>query len=137
MPIKELAAGTAAKLRSAQVITDSVSVVKELIDNSFDAKATNIIVMVSENLLDTIKVVDNGTGIAPEDRSSIAKRSYTSKIRTLEDLDALGGTSLGFRGEALASIAELSGKGLTITTRTEGEEKALRLIIDRKGMLQK
>ena len=133
MPIHALTSSTAAKLRSAQVVIDSVSVVKELVDNALDAKANNIIVLVSENLIDTIKVIDNGTGIAPEDRSHIGKRSHTSKISSLEDLDSIGGDSLGFRGQALASIAQLCGNNLSVTTRTKGEQVGVRLTIDCTG----
>ena len=81
-----------------------------------------------------IRVKDNGHGIAPEDRSMICKRYCTSKIRDLEDLHVIGGRFLGFRGEALASAAEMSGR-LTICTRIEGEETASELCFDRQGRI--
>ena len=71
------------------------------------------------NTLDVIQVRDNGSGIGVEDRLLLCKRGCTSKIRSIEDLAHLGGTFFGFRGEALASVAELSSTA-TVTTRIEG-----------------
>ena len=84
------------------------------------------------NTLDTHQVRDNGAGIAPEDRDLVCRPHCTSKIPRVDDLRRVGGNSLGFRGEALASIAELAG-GLSITTRVEGEATATCLKIDAKG----
>ena len=136
MPIAPLPANTVQTIGSSQVLIDSCSVVKELIDNSLDAGATAIFVELSLNALDIIQVKDNGSGIDPEDRCMLGKRHCTSKIRGLLDLEALGGTSLGFRGEALASAAELSGS-LIVSTRIEGEATAVSLTIGRKGELTK
>jgi DNA mismatch repair ATPase MutL len=66
----------------------------------------------------------------------LCKRGYTSKIRTIEDLASLGGSSLGFRGEALASVAELSAS-VTVTTRIQGETVGTALKIGHNGVLSK
>ncbi len=132
MPIAALAPGVVVALGSAQVLTTPVSVVKELVDNALDAGAHAIFVDVSTNTLDCIQVKDDGRGIAAEDRDHVARRHCTSKIRDLQDLNTLGGTSLGFRGEALASAAEMAGR-LEIMTRTEGEVTATKLTIGRQG----
>ena len=111
------------RLGSGQCLTDPCSLIKELVENSLDAQASLVYVEVSPNALDKVRVRDNGHGISPADRGMIGKRHCTSKIRNLEDLERLGGQSLGFRGEALASAAELSSK-MTISTRVEEESVA-------------
>lgn len=132
MPIESLPGPTVTAIGSTQCLTDPNSVVKELIDNALDARATSVFVEISTNTLDRIQVKDNGYGIAAEDRKLVGRRHCTSKIRDLEDLHNLGGRSLGFRGEALASAVELSGS-LVLTTRIEGEPTATELSFDSKG----
>jgi len=134
MPIAALSDITTSAITSSLVLTDAISVVKELLDNALDSSATNITIEISANTIDTIQVRDNGTGVGVEDRQLLCKRGYTSKIRTIEDLAQLGGSSLGFRGEALASIAELS-KSVAVTTRVDGETVATLLSFDSKGKL--
>nr|OQO28435.1 hypothetical protein B0A51_02984 [Rachicladosporium sp. CCFEE 5018] len=119
---------------SSQVLTDASAVVKELIDNALDAGASIISVELHANTLDIIQARDNGHGIAPQDRALVARRHCTSKITSEDDLSGIGGTSLGFRGEALASAAEMSGS-LTITTRVEGEQVATAMKIGQQGEL--
>lgn len=132
MPIAALPANTVRVIGSTQTLTDSASLIKELVDNAIDARASAVSIEISTNALDDIRVKDNGHGIAPEDRSKVCTRYCTSKIRDLEELRVIGGRSLGFRGEALASAAEISGC-LTISTRTEGDETASELRIDGQG----
>ena len=134
MPIYPLSDDTVRVIGSSVVITDSVSVVKELVDNALDARASSIRVEVSLNSLAVIQVKDNGHGIGPEDRPMLGHRYCTSKIRDLKDLATLGGRSLGFRGEALASIANMSG-GLTVSTRIEGECVGTSFKVDREGKI--
>lgn len=134
MPITALPPNTVRAIGSSQALSDSASVVKELIDNAIDGQATKISIELSANTLDDIRVKDNGHGIAPDDRAIICTRYCTSKIRDFHDLESIGGRSLGFRGEALASAAEMSGS-LTITTRIESEGTAVELKIDRKGQI--
>ena len=134
MPIAPLPETTIRAIGSSQVLTDSASAVKELVDNALDAQASSIVVEVSTNALDVIQVKDNGHGIAPEDRALVCQRYCTSKIRDFNDVSKIGGTSLGFRGEALASAAEISGS-IVVTTRVEGERVATSLTFDRSGKL--
>lgn len=134
MPIAALPQNTVRALGSSQVLTDSASLVKELIDNAIDGRATAITVEISTNTLDDIRVKDNGHGIAPEDRALACAIHCTSKISTLDELGDIGGRSLGFRGQALASAAEMS-KALTISTRIEGEQTAAEIKFDRHGQI--
>lgn len=120
MPIAALPEATVRTISSSLALTQATSVVKELIDNALDARTDSISIEISSNTLDVIQVKDNGSGIGVEDRQLLCKRGCTSKIRSLEHLATLGGTFLGFRGEALASVAELS-SAVIITTRVEGE----------------
>lgn len=119
MSIKELPRATSLLVSSSQVLTTPASLVKELLDNALDAKATSIDISITANTLDKIEVRDNGHGIAPEDLKAIGKRGYTSKLRNFDELKALGGLTLGFRGEALSSALELG--DVSITTRIDGE----------------
>ena len=132
MSIAALPEATIRALSSSQTISDPAFLVKELIDNALDAKASSISVEVSYNCLDTIQVRDNGIGIAPHDRDLLGRRYCTSKIREFNDISTLGGSSLGFRGEALASVVELS-ESLTISTRVDGEPFGTKLKIGRRG----
>ncbi|KAL3424873.1 DNA mismatch repair protein mutL [Phlyctema vagabunda] len=119
MPISALPPATVHLLGSAQVLTTSNSLVKELIDNALDAKASSIDILISPDTLEKIEVRDNGHGIANEDLDLLGRRGHTSKLRSFEELKHVGGTTLGFRGEALASAVELG--EVTITSRTDGE----------------
>jgi DNA mismatch repair protein MutL len=136
MPIAPLPDSTVRAIGSSLVLNDACSVVKELIDNALDAIATSITVEISLDTLDIIQVKDNGHGISVEDRQLVCKRGCTSKIKTFEDLDKLGGSSLGFRGEALASVVELS-EAVALTTRVDGEVVGTALKFGRDGSLQK
>jgi len=135
MPIEALPESTSRVIGSTLALNDARSVVKELIDNALDARATTINVEISQNTLDVIQVKDNGIGIGVEDRQLLCKRGYTSKIRSLEDLSRLGGSFLGFRGEALASIAELSNV-VNVTTRVDGEIAGTALSFGSSRMLR-
>ncbi|PLN82795.1 DNA mismatch repair protein [Aspergillus taichungensis] len=120
MPITALPPTTIRAIAATSVISDPCSVVKELVDNALDASATSIFVDVSPNTVDLIQVKDNGHGIPSSDHPVVCKRAYTSKIETVEDLREVGAKHLGFRGEALASMAEVSG-GVTVSTRVDSE----------------
>jgi DNA mismatch repair ATPase MutL len=122
------------QIGSGQVLVDPSSAVKELIDNALDARAKSIFVDISANTIDSIQVKDDGHGIPSEDRPLVCCRHCTSKIRDLHDLKELGGKWLGFRGEALSSMAEMSGT-FSVTTRVEGEPVAVKLKYGRSGEL--
>ncbi|KAJ5218074.1 uncharacterized protein N7498_000173 [Penicillium cinerascens] len=134
MPIEALPQTTVRAIGSTSVISDPCSVVKELIDNALDASATSLQVEISQNTLDVIQLKDNGHGIPTEDHPSVCKHTFTSKIQTVDDLKNVGGTSFGFRGEALASVAEMSG-GVTVTTRSASEVTGTCLKYARDGSL--
>ena len=136
MPITLLPDPTIRAIGSSLVLNDACSVVKELVDNALDAIATSVTVEISLDTLDIIQVKDNGQGIGVEDRQLVCKRGCTSKIRSIEDLDKLGGSFLGFRGEALASVVELS-ETVALTTRVDGEVVGTTLKFGRDGSLQK
>jgi DNA mismatch repair protein MutL len=110
----------AEQIAAGEVIERPASVVKELVENSIDAGATQIRINLSEGGLASIEVVDNGRGMAPADLEICLLRHATSKISSIQDLDTLG--TLGFRGEALPSIASVA--KLSITSRTEDSPSA-------------
>ncbi len=136
MLIQQLSSPTIRAIGSSQAITSPASVVKELVENALDARATAAHVEISANTLDVVQCRDNGHGIAPQDRVKIAQHHCTSKIRSFEDLKGAGGETLGFRGEALACIAEVS-EALVVTTRVEGEAVAAKLEIERDGKIKR
>jgi DNA mismatch repair protein MutL len=131
MAITALPQATIHLLGSAQVLTTPSSLVKELIDNALDAKATSIDILIAKNTLDKLEVRDNGHGISSEDFNSLGKRGHTSKLRTFEELRFIGGVTLGFRGEALASAVQLG--EVTVTTKAEGEPVGTKLVLKAPG----
>ncbi|CAN9333929.1 unnamed protein product [Alternaria sp. RS040] len=132
--IAALSSIAARQIGAGQVLVDPSSVVKELVDNALDARAKSIFVDITANTIDSIQVKDDGHGIPAQDRPLACRRSCTSKIRDFRDLKGVGGKWLGFRGEALSSMAEMS-SSLCITTRVEGEPVAVKLKYGRDGEL--
>ena len=112
--IHQLSATLSNQIAAGEVIERPASVVKELVENSIDAQATQIDVFISAAGLQEIRVSDNGIGIAPDDVATAFLRHATSKILTTRDLFNVH--SLGFRGEALASIAAVADVKLTTAT---------------------
>ncbi|RPB14312.1 hypothetical protein P167DRAFT_552562 [Morchella conica CCBAS932] len=131
MSIQPLPASSVRALTSGQALTSPPSLIKELLDNSLDAHATHLSIELSTNTLDILQVKDNGHGIPPADRGAMAVRHCTSKIRDFSDIANC--RTLGFRGEALASAAEMAGEGMMITTRVEGEKVAVCCSVDKTG----
>jgi len=104
--IKILPEALASQIAAGEVVERPSSVVKELLENSIDSGATNIEISVSQGGKGRIKVIDNGVGMSRDDLALCAQRHATSKIESISDL--FGVKTLGFRGEALASIASVS-----------------------------
>ncbi|XP_052647348.1 PMS1 protein homolog 1 isoform X1 [Harpia harpyja] len=127
--MKQLSAETIRLLSSSQVITSVVSVVKELIENSLDANATNIDIKLENYGFNKIEVRDNGNGIKVADVPVMAIKHYTSKISSSEDLERL--TTYGFRGEALGSICCIS--EVLITTKTADDDFSTQYALDSNG----
>ena len=116
---------TANKIAAGEVIERPASVIKELVENSIDAGAGSISVEIKNGGVSFIKVSDNGCGIAADDVEIAFERHSTSKIRSADDLDTI--SSMGFRGEALASIAAVS--SVQLVTRTPDSDQGSRINI--------
>ena len=114
------------KIAAGEVIERPASVVKEVVENSIDAGADNISIEIKNGGISYIRITDNGKGIAEDDLEIAFERHATSKIRKAEDLETV--KSMGFRGEALASIAAIS--RVELVTRTEESEIGHRIVVE-------
>lgn len=124
MPIQLLAEETIGKIAAGEVVERPVSVVKELIENAIDAHATRISIEIEEGGNKLIRVSDNGIGMTREDLPLAVKRHATSKLTSFDDLERLH--TLGFRGEALPSIASVA----DVTVRSSNERGGGSITID-------
>ena len=121
------------KIAAGEVIERPASVIKEMVENSIDAGANNITVEIKNGGISYIKVTDNGKGIAPDDLEIAFERHATSKIRKAEDLDIV--TSMGFRGEALASIAAIA--NVEMISKTEAQDTGYKIVVEAGNILDK
>lgn len=121
------------KIAAGEVIERPASVIKEMIENSIDAGATNITVEIKNGGISYIKITDDGKGIAQDDLEIAFERHATSKIRSADDLDTV--TSMGFRGEALASIAAIA--NVELTSKTKEQDIGYKIIVEAGNVLEK
>jgi DNA mismatch repair protein MutL len=126
--IRVLTDHTINQIAAGEVIENPASVVKELVENSLDAGATDITVEIKGGGRQLIRVTDNGCGMGPDDALLCLERHATSKLRTLEDLDSIG--TMGFRGEAIPSIASISKLTLLTCLQSGESELGTMVIVD-------
>lgn len=122
-PIQKLSEETARKIAAGEVIDRPAAIVRELLDNAIDSKASSITVEIDGGGIDCIRISDNGFGMSKEDLENCAQTHATSKIQNVEDLLSL--ETLGFRGEALVSISAVS--TLEISSIREGASMGFKL----------
>lgn len=121
------------KIAAGEVIERPASVIKEMVENSIDAGATNITVEIKNGGISYIKVTDNGKGVAQDDLEIAFERHATSKIRSADDLNTV--TSMGFRGEALASIAAIA--NVEMVSKTKEQDVGYKIVVQSGDVLEK
>lgn len=119
------------QIAAGEVIERPASVIKEMVENSIDAGANNITVEIKNGGISYIKVTDNGKGISEDDIEIAFERHATSKIRSAKDLDLV--TSMGFRGEALASIAAIA--NVELTSKTANQQTGYKIVVEGGNIL--
>ena len=121
------------KIAAGEVIERPASVIKEMVENSIDAGANNITVEIKNGGISYIKVTDNGKGIPEDDLEIAFERHATSKIRSADDLNTV--TSMGFRGEALASIAAIA--RVEMVSKTAEQQNGFKVVVEGGNILEK
>jgi DNA mismatch repair protein MutL len=121
------------QIAAGEVIERPASVIKEMVENSIDAGADKITVEIRNGGISYIKITDNGSGIAKDDLEIAFERHATSKIRNASDLDTV--TSMGFRGEALASIAAIA--NVELVSKTKEQDVGYKIVVEAGNVLEK
>ena len=121
------------KIAAGEVIERPASAIKEMVENSIDAGATNITVEIKNGGISYIRITDNGKGIAEDDLEIAFERHATSKIRSAEDLNTV--KSMGFRGEALASISAIS--RVELVSKTASQANGQRIVVEGGNIIEK
>ena len=121
------------QIAAGEVIERPASEIKEMVENSIDAGADKITVEIRNGGISYIKITDNGSGIAKDDLEIAFERHATSKIRNASDLDTV--TSMGFRGEALASIAAIA--NVELVSKTKEQDVGYKIVVEAGNVLEK
>ena len=130
--ILQLSSHVANLIAAGEVVERPASAVKELLENAVDAGATKVTIEIRDGGMTFLRVTDNGCGMSAEDARTAFLRHATSKLRTEEDLAAIG--TMGFRGEALAAIASVS--RIDLMTKTPGSLSGVKLHLDAGGITE-
>ncbi|MEZ4516581.1 MAG: DNA mismatch repair endonuclease MutL [Chloroflexota bacterium] len=133
MSIRLLPDQLASQIAAGEVVERPFSVIKELVENSIDAGATTITIDVREGGRELMQVADNGDGIAADEIELAFQRHATSKLASADDLESI--KTLGFRGEALASIAAVS--HMTVVSRAAGDPNGVRLVLEAGNLISR
>ena len=120
------------KIAAGEVIERPASVIKEMVENSIDAGATNITVEIQNGGISKIRIIDNGSGMSKDDLEFAFERHATSKIRKADDLENV--KSMGFRGEALASIAAIA--HVELVSKTEDDSIGHKIVVEGGKILE-
>ena len=131
--IIQLSTHVANLIAAGEVVERPASVVKELLENAVDAGASKITVEIRDGGMTFLRVTDNGCGMEPQDAATAFLRHATSKLRTADDLAAIG--TMGFRGEALAAIASVS--RIDLMTKTPGSLTGTSLTLEAGKILER
>ena len=132
MHIKKLSQNEAQKIAAGEVVERPANILKELIENSLDAGATRVTILLEEGGKKLISITDNGTGMLPEDARICFHRHTTSKLKSFDELESIN--TFGFRGEALASICSVA--QVTVKTKHKISSEGLQLTLE-EGIVKK
>ena len=121
------------QIAAGEVVQRPSSIIKEMVENSIDADATSVKVLVTDGGKTTVQVIDDGKGMSETDARLSFERHATSKIQKASDLFCL--TTMGFRGEALASIAAIA--NVEMISKTESQDTGYKIVVEAGNVLDK